>query len=256
MNHGKLLTPTQFAWSVLGMGRHPPPQPKRGPQYGASPLCWLCGGETNGEGWPREVALPVTFASHNEAACQSSDAICEACAAFAGGDTWQRYVRERAPDVKTWGQASWRSYGHFFAAPDRHECPKPSRWREILLAPPAPPFLCIISLTGQKNLIFRGQLALSRDVFPVLLEEELVVIDRGVLRDCLADVERALAAGLSRDGIRSGRFHYASAQKVGLRQFEHITEMLRRWRMRHLPMLEVALYCAARPDRPDATEDA
>jgi hypothetical protein len=48
--------------------------------------------------------------------------------------------------------------------------------RETILNPPQPPFCVILADSGQKQLIFRSFVSMSRDYFPVMLEEEIIFI--------------------------------------------------------------------------------
>jgi CRISPR type IV-associated protein Csf1 len=48
--------------------------------------------------------------------------------------------------------------------------------REIILNPPKPPFSIILADSGQKQLIFRAPVAMSRDYFPVMLEDGIIYI--------------------------------------------------------------------------------
>lgn len=239
-------TATQFAWSVLVRGGLTASARTRSPPGSAA--CWLCGGAVGETGWPREAAIPTTFASHNLAAAPRSDSVCEACAALAGGETWQRYLAERAPPgVKAWGQASWRSYSHLFAAPEHHECPTPERWRAILLDPPEPPFLAAVSLTGQKNLIFRAPIAFSRDLFGIQFEETRVTIGRAALAAVLAHVEALTALGIAKEQVRTGRYHPESVRRAGLAAWRRGEEPIAAWRRRDPALLDVVAYCARGP---------
>lgn len=51
---------------------------------------------------------------------------------------------------------------------------------------PEPPFAIIISDSGQKQLIFRAPVALSQNVFPVMLEDEVVEVIPELLLERLA----------------------------------------------------------------------
>ncbi len=237
--------PTRFAAAIAGLLPYPPPADKR--RYRpVSELCWLCGGEITAEPWPREKAIPQTFASFNEAACLGSDAVCQACAALAIGETWQPVAARLG--LKTWATASWRSFSHFFAAPSHHECPDQRRWRDILLAPPEPPFLAIISLSQQKNLIFRGEVARDRDIFPVLLEEEKILLEQERFTACLSLVEEVLSYGVSYEAIRTGRWHHASLRKLGPALYRRLEGALGEWRQREPQVLQLVAHVAARPD--------
>lgn len=246
------MSPTQFAWSCLGRPPWPPPRPA--PE---AICCWLCAGPLDQDAWRREDALPSTFAQHDDAACKTSPAVCAACAFFAVGATWQAWLADaRAPKVKAWTQASWRSYGHFFRlGPTPHECPSNARWRELLLEPPEPPFLAVLSLTGQKNLIFRAAVAQDRDCYPLQVEEDRAVVRRADLAECVGAVESALAAGLGREEIATGEAHQARILALGIRRWRAIEATLAPWRRRAPMLLGLACRIGTRPAA-DAQEPA
>lgn len=190
----------------------------------------MCGGPTHGVGWRRDRWLPPTFTNHNLSACMSSNAVCQACVALASKDTWERYVAAHPEKgLKTGHAMSWRFYSHVFSAAG-HECPSRTRWRQLLIDPPAPPFVFCISTSGQKHLLFRCRVAGSRELFPVQFEDERLMVRRDSLRRCLADYEQALALGLRRDDILSGRYNSKQLLGVGPLLWRDLEFRLARWR--------------------------
>jgi hypothetical protein len=243
------MTPTAFAWSVLDMGDYHPPVPRRGERYGPDGQCWLCGGPTGGVGWHFADAIPPTYTNHTLAACPTSRTVCQPCAAMGSKDTWEAYGRAHPEmGLKTGHAMSWRCYSQLFAAPHHHECPTRARWREILLDPPAPPFLAVIAESGQKHLIFRASIAHSRDLFPVQFEERLIWLDLDSFRPCLAAFEALYNLGFSKDSILAGQYHHGQMLKVGLATWRKAEELFAPWR--RLPHLaQLAAFVAQRdPD--------
>lgn len=233
------VSPTQFALDCIGQ-ENPASESRNND---SSDPCWLCGGPTQGHGIDRKSAIPDTFASHNSARCQSSGIVCTSCAYFAVGKTWHDHVASSPSlDVKLWGTASWRNYGHFFS-PGNHECPKPARWREILVSPPEGPFLACVSLTGQKNLIFRGVVALDSAFFPVQVEEETMWIDRADFVRCLEAFEAVMALGIGRDQVLTGRYHQSSIMKAGIAAWRRAEDAVSQWRMMKPNLLTLCHYC-------------
>jgi CRISPR type IV-associated protein Csf1 len=57
--------------------------------------------------------------------------------------------------------------------------------REAILNPPEPPFAIILADSGQKQLIFRAPVAMSREVFPVMLEDDVIEVSPERLLDRL-----------------------------------------------------------------------
>jgi hypothetical protein len=59
---------------------------------------------------------------------------------------------------------------------------------------PEPPFSIIIADSGQKQLIFRTPVAMSRKIFPVMLEDEVIEVTPALLRKRIALVTPIVAA--------------------------------------------------------------
>lgn len=242
------MSPTQFAWNIVFPGRpYPPPEPRRPniPRCATDAVCWLCAGPTQGVGWPRDLALPSTFASHNQARAQYSDAVCQPCAGFAVGATWHEHVQASNLGLKLWTAASWRNYGHLFHA-SGHRCPKPAEWREILLTPPEPPYLAIISLTGKKNLIFRGTITYTPAALNLLLEEERLTVRHSDLVACLREFESLLNMGFSRDAVLTGNYNGSAVLKIGLGKVQAADVGMKRWRETNGRLVELCHYIAGK----------
>lgn len=232
------MSPTQFALSCIGQRHECPETP------GAR--CWLCGGTTE-TGMPRS-ALPDTFAQHDEAACHESEVICYACHYFAIGATWQGWLDQPgAPQVKRWATASWRSFSHAFWS-GHHECPMPSRWRDLLLAPPEPPFLFLFSETARKNIIFRGVVAHSRERWQLRTEQSLIDVDTAALASLTGVVDAALAVGYPRSAIETGIQTPATISKIGFAKWLAIEDALQPARNLNPSRLFLAATIGAKPE--------
>lgn len=212
----------------------------------AASTCWLCGGDTGGEGWPLRAAIKPTFTNHNQARDNTSDAVCQPCVAMQDKGTWEAYVKAH-PDMKlkTGHAMSWRCYSHLFHL-GGHECPDRKRHRAILLDPPEPPFLLVIATSGQKHLIFRSQIAYSREHFPVQLEEETVFIQREMFRRLLLDFESGLNAGIGRDDLLTGKYHPATPKRIGVRDWRALEAKLSPWRRIKPEWMQIAHHVAQR----------
>lgn len=207
-------SPTAFAWEIVGGGPYPPPTPH------PDPVCWLCGGPTNGEGWPRRTTIPETFTNPTLARAPSSEAVCQPCVAMSSKTTWDRYVAAHPEmGLKTGYAVSWRSYSHVFSRSVYVSFKDHAEWRQWLLEPPEPPFLFIISTTGVKHLIFRGVIAHSRDRYPVVFGDHLIYVDRSQFEACLQAFEALCDMGFSRDAVLSGNYPYQQLFKVGVRSW-------------------------------------
>lgn len=87
-----MLTAPQFAWACADAGDYPPPEPRKGARYGDDVVCALCGGETQGVGWPRKLGLPDTFTDIPYMVAPASQTLCQACVATARSEGWAQYI--------------------------------------------------------------------------------------------------------------------------------------------------------------------
>ena len=78
--------------------------------------------------------------------------------------------------------------------------------KEWLINPPSPPFTVCIAISGQKHTYpFRVE-AQSRELFPVLMEETLIYIDRQEFTQLLNNFEALMGLGFSKTEITSGDY--------------------------------------------------
>lgn len=246
-------TATQFAWRTLGYGDWPPPAPKRGSRFGTDSACWLCGGPTDGVGWWRDQAIKPTFTNANLARVPASRTMCQACVALTEKATWDRYVAEHPEEgLKVGFSMSWRSYSHLFTQ-TFHRSPNRAGWRDWLLAPPDPPFVCGITETGQKHVLFRGAVSYDRDRYLVQCEEDTLEVDRAVFASCLAAFEALYRLGFSKDQILSGRYAQVQILKVGLGVWKTAEETLAPYRTHHRGLIRLAHFCGQKETIDDAS---
>lgn len=249
------VTASQFAWACCDAGDYPPPVPKKGPRYGPDAVCWLCGGATYGVGWPHKLGLADTFCSHNIAARLDSTTVCQACVATSASNGWLQYA-SRYPERGLWThfpakengsarQFNWLYTSHLFR-PGWHETPSRPRWREILVAPPEPPFLAIMALNGKKQILFRGRISQSRTAFWVQADETRVLVRPDEFAACLAAFEALYDAGFSKDSIVSGQYHSGQLAKTGLSVWRPLEQAIQPWRQRYPGYLLLAHHCAQR----------
>ena len=227
-----MIASTLFAAYSLALLPFDPPAPKRGDRYGRGERCWLCGGATNGAGWPQAIAIAPTFTQHNLACCGASDAVCQACAATMAPEAFQAMVRARNLPLKTWAQCGWHSYSHFIRDTGAYEAPVPSRSREIMLDPPPGWWLLALNTTGKKHTIFRARVATERGRFPVQVDEDTLWVRHAEYRACLAAFERLTALGCGKDGVETGRYHPADTMRAGLAPWREAEDAMAPWRER------------------------
>lgn len=241
------LPASHVAHAWLGAPAFPPPG-----AVGPDATCWLCGGPTGAVGWPVRDAIPETFTNHTLAGDRASATVCQPCAYFGAKASWEAYAAAHpALGLKTGHAMSWRCYSHAFS-PAGHACPNRARWRALLLDPPAPPFLFVVAESGQKHLLFRARVAHDRDVFPVQLEDDGLVVDRARFAACLAALEVLYALGFSKASIATGRYHAGQLRAVGLAAWRPAEAAFAPWRRGAPQLVRLAAFCGQRPEKEDA----
>jgi hypothetical protein len=252
------LTAAQFAWACCQAGDFPPPAPKRGPRFGLDAQCCLCGGATEGVGWPRKLGVSDTFTDIPGMPMPASQTVCQACVATSKSDGWGQSVAAhperglKATFDQKEGKAArgwnWLYSHHLFVWPDHHECPDRARWRALLANPPPPPFLAILTTSGKKQLIFKSRLAWNRDVFPLQFEDESVLVAPSQFSVALADFMRLYLLGFSKDSVLSGNYHPASLMTAGAERWREAEAPASVWRRQHPQLWAVCHYVAQRPE--------
>jgi hypothetical protein len=241
-----MLTGSQFIANSLGIYDYPPPLPKKGAQFGDDDQCYLCGGVTDGVGWPIKAAIKPTSVMFNLTAQPLSSTVCQSCVATMSKDTFDDYAARRPElGLKTGKPMSWRCYSHA-CTEYTHECPDRPRWRQLLIDPPDPPFVFVISTSLQKHLLFRS--AVSRDIerYFVLLEDVMVFVDRQLLQELFLLFEQLYTLGFSKDSILIGDYHHGQLQKVGLSVWRPIEESIAKYRKHSPQLMQLVHYCAQR----------
>lgn len=234
--------PCSFALSVLGCGGL---EADAKASFQGDAVCRVCGGDAAAHGtpWRHDRIIEETFAQRSDLTAPDAPAVCGACAFFAVGRTFKAEVARRGLDIKLWASAGWRSYSHVFSGAG-HIVPKRADWRSLLLTPPEPPFLAVMTTAGAKNLLFRGTVARDRELFPILVEETTVWVERHAMAEVLADFEAAYAAGLSKDSILTGRYSTSAVLKVGIARWQGLEAPLAVHRAKRLPLMRLAHFAS------------
>lgn len=175
--------------------------------------CWLCGGETGGQGLPVKKAILDTFTDHDMARQPASQSVCSGCAFCLSFLSLRNYSI-----LATQGEL-------------RH--PTRAELRDILLNPPEPPFVLCIATSGQKWLHFKGEVSYSRNGYPVQLEETRVYVDTSQLEHVLVLVEN-LYTVFSKKEILSGEYSQNRIKKFGLARFQRIEKQAATYRGQRL----------------------
>lgn len=239
------MTASQFVCATLGI----PPQPPSRAAPVTSDTCWLCGGPLDEHAWPLPLAMKQTSVNPPDAVAPYSDGCCWQCMALTMNETWGAYV-DHHPDVEHFKRGKligWRNSSHLIAT-GTHETPMKPAWRDLLLSPPDPPFVAVVAVSTQKQLIFRSTVAHSRDVFPIQFEDDRVLVDRFRLAECMETVEGLYAMGLSKASIETGAYQVQALMKVPRPVFLALEEEMKRWRAMQPDLVRVAVMIARKEE--------
>lgn len=195
-------------------------------------ICWLCGGETNGRGIPTKKAIKPTFTDHPYARGQGSGSVCPGCA----------FCLSKRP---------LRNYS-ILASPAGLQHPSRAQWREILLNPPKPPFVCCLAVSGQKHLTFKAPVNADRQRFTVLLEEQQIHVVPERL-ECVLEAVEALYVYFTKEEILTSRYSQHRVKECGIRAWGELESRLKTWRGR--PLFELAVFVAQKGEKPEVRPD-
>jgi len=133
--------------------------------------CFYCGAPAD-ESLPTSEFVKGSFTERSLVACPGSQWICKGC---------ELCLRDNAELTMLNGQkrnvvrAAMRSFSWAIntkaRAGSKADIPA---WRELCVNPPEPPFAIVLSDSGQKHLLYRGFVCLSREDIVVTLEMERI----------------------------------------------------------------------------------
>ncbi|WP_299314220.1 hypothetical protein [uncultured Halomonas sp.] len=250
------MTTTQWVWrECLGMPENLPPEPKgKKARFADDAQCWLCGGDTAGRGWHFKDVIGSAFTDFNAAKAPHSKAICGSCAALMKKECWEQACEAHGhspffpvKDDKKPFLANWMFSSHVFSA-EGWERPDRKAAREVLLDPPAPPFVITLAAAGKKHVIFRARLNHDRQQFTVQLDDEELMVDCLRFAELLEAFEAAYALGFSKDSLLTGHYNQAAVLKLGVGRWREIEARMADWRRRHPGLMRLAHFCGQKPE--------
>jgi CRISPR type IV-associated protein Csf1 len=229
--------------STLYAGSNHRPGPNR---------CYYCGSNCDDTHLSADL-VKDTFTNRDIVAFPNSAFVCEGCASSLGagpdememldGETRNRTnARGMQPRMYSW----ILSTGRRVAATKAHI----ALLRAVILNPPDPPFAIILADSGQKQLIFRAPIALSREVYPILLEDARIEVDVSALAIILPIAAR-ICAGLGKPALL-GDLGYGSYFRY--EEYFGDTDGIERWlEIRDRPLSRLAAWLS--PSKEDAQHE-
>lgn len=240
------MSASQFVCKHLGIPPQPPPR--------AAPIeateCWLCGGPLDEHAWPLPLAMKQTSVNLPDAVAPHSDGCCCQCMALTSNETWNAYA-DRHPDREDFKRGKligWRNSSHIVSS-GIHVTPSRPEWREHILNPPEPPFVAVMAISTQKQLIFRATVSHSRDLFPMRVEDDTVLIHRARFITLLACFEALYDMGLTKAAIETGRYPVQALMKLADRAgFQRLEREMKQHRTMAPDLVRIAALVARRTE--------
>jgi len=203
--------------------------------------CYYCGADCD-ETYPVGDFVKDTFTNRDIVAFPGSSFVCEGCAESLGvGDDemlmldGSTKVRENARGMQP------RMYSWILSEEKRIAATKAhiSLLRSAILEPPAPPFSIILADSGQKQLIFRAPVAMARNDFPVMLEDEVIGVNIELLKSRIA-LALPIAAALGKPAL-TGDIGFSSYTRY--EQYHGNIDGLEAWEaVKHQPISRLAAW--------------
>lgn len=232
------MTPTQLIYEAWKRTPKPMPLPNgktaEWPEPEMTevpdPVCWLCGGETHGEGRLCKGVIRKTFTNTPYARATESKSLCTGC----GWILAQRHIR------------NWS----LLVVDGLFEHPTRQRIREVLLAPPNTyPWLLSIAVSGQKHISFPGYVNMSSRELRVFMEDMQLPIPAEGIGELLEPVEELYTGGFTKDEIQTGRYQQNRIMRFGLGRWRELEDQIAPYRGARL--LNLAVWVAEKREGDD-----
>jgi len=231
MVKAKTQTPPQFIWAILQKNltvkvvkdnkekiiKYKVPEFEPVPDA----KCWLCGGDTDGLGLLKKRRITKMFSDTEFAQFPGSQSLCTGCGGLLSN-------------------AAMRFYS-LFADETCLLHPTRKEWREILLAPPALPWVGCLSISGQKHLFYKAPVNFSAERCTVVLEDFVIAYRPAHLAEFLKIIEDLLQV-FNKTEIKTGRYYQGRIKDYGITKWAKMEEQIKN--IRGEPFFELALHVA------------
>lgn len=189
--------------------------------------CYYCGALCE-EKFQKKNFVKDTFTNRDIIKYPGSNYVCEGCVESLGvgydemqmiDGTIKKRENDRGMQPRMYSWVITKSWKR--AATKAHI----KQLREIILNPPESPFVIVLSDSGQKQLIFRAPMALSRDYFPIMLEDSIIMVDPEILKVRL-EIATKLSAAIGKVALMDcNTMQYA----IACEKYYGIIEPLENW---------------------------
>jgi hypothetical protein len=124
------------------------------------------------------------------------------------------------------------------------------QWRQLILNPPEPPFSIVLAESGQKQIIFRAPIAMDTENFNILLEDQVIEVNKEQLKNLLA-LALPVVAALGKPAL-TGEINFNSYNRY--MEYHGEIESLEKWiEVKNQPLASLAAWLS--PSKEDAQNE-
>lgn len=123
-------------------------------------------------------------------------------------------------------------------------------FRDVLINPPAPPFVMVCAVSQKKHLAIKSKVSYSRKKFYCMFEEECVVVDLETMQEIMLSVEALRGIGFTKDEIEKNLISFDKVKKFESTAIEKIKEVM--GRISKTRMFPLALHNAQKSEEEEA----
>lgn len=158
--------------------------------------CFFCG-VLCGTEYLRVDHVKDSFTNRDIVANPESEYVCGCCVASIGqGDDEIEMINGDMKKRKNSRGMQPRMYSWVLTKDKKLAATKEhiTELRNVILTPPSPPFAIVLADSGQKQLLFRAPITYDSTIFPVMLEEEIIIVNKKDLKTAIDAATKICAA--------------------------------------------------------------
>jgi hypothetical protein len=198
--------------------------------------CYYCGACCSGNFTAKKYVKP-TFTNRDIVKFPSSQFVCKNCV-----DSMEsKYPKIKLADGEERENQRVRQYCWVLTKDEKIAATKAhiSFLRDTILNPPEPPFVICLADSGQKQILFRAPVAMDRDVFDVILEDDYISVDREELKQLL-DLCKPLVAAIGKVAIISD---FTMSTYIKVEEYFGSLDYLEKWeKHKNKPLAKLAAW--------------
>jgi len=189
--------------------------------------CFLCGGETGFHGTARKKTIKETFTDISGSRYLTSQSCCPGCSFCLSSSSLRNYS--------------------IFATENYLKHPARPELKEIVLDPPAIPFILCIAKSGQRWLHYNSKVNYSSEIFTIRFEDLNITVNRAKFKELIDIIER-LYVIFSKEEILTGRYSTERIKRFGIDRFYQLSDHLNNLKQKEYRVFELSVFLAQKKE--------